>query len=90
MPLTSSFSMHLIYASKLFHVKQLQIDLQKNCKKDAAYLPKVHIRMDTCLRMSKPGQTEFDQGGQAKARSRAVVDRAMHAASVMRCIYNNC
>ena len=29
MPLTSSFSMHLIYASKLFHVKQLQFHQTK-------------------------------------------------------------
>ena len=40
--------------SKLFHVKQLQIYLQK----DAAYLPKVHIRMDTCLQHVPAGAND--------------------------------
>ena len=57
----------------------MQLYLQKTAK-NAAYLPEVHIRMDIGLRMSRPGQTKFDQGGQAKAMSRAVVDGARYAA----------
>ena len=46
--------------------------------------------MDIDLRMSKPGQTKFDQGGQAKAMSRAVVDGATYAASMEASLYHNC